>query len=150
MGSVKTQFTRINEIWCWSLEKEDLSQNVRKTQDRTSLTSVFWDICCRYRMIIFLKNHKFTCMDVGNNLIIWLDVFLNSMILVSYPKISVKYVTNREATATFTCILLSQSQAQAHVRDFMLIRQRHSIGNLDLHLYFNFEWIRKYIIKYES
>ena len=37
MGIVKPKFTRINEIWCRILEIEDLSKNVRKTRDRTSL-----------------------------------------------------------------------------------------------------------------
>ena len=39
MGIVKTKFTRRNEIRCRILEIKDLSKNVRKTQDRTSLKS---------------------------------------------------------------------------------------------------------------
>ena len=41
MGIVKPKFTRRNEIWCRILELEDLSKNVRKTQDRTSLSLWF-------------------------------------------------------------------------------------------------------------
>ena len=37
IGIVKPKFTRRNEIWCRIWEIEDLSKNVRKTQDRTSL-----------------------------------------------------------------------------------------------------------------
>ena len=39
MGTVKTKFTRRFEIRCRILEIKDLSKNVRKTQDRTSLKS---------------------------------------------------------------------------------------------------------------
>ena len=37
MGIVKPKFTRRNEIWCTILKIEDLSKNVRKTQDWMSL-----------------------------------------------------------------------------------------------------------------
>ena len=40
IGIVKPKFTRKNEIWCRIWEIEDLSKNVRKTQDRTSLITV--------------------------------------------------------------------------------------------------------------
>ena len=38
IGIVKPKFTRRNEIWCRIWEIEDLSKNVRKKQDRTSLS----------------------------------------------------------------------------------------------------------------
>ena len=38
IGIVKPKITRRNEIWCRISDIEDLSKNVRKTQDRTSLT----------------------------------------------------------------------------------------------------------------
>ena len=37
MGIVKPKFTRRNEIGCRILEIEDLSKNVHKPQDRTSV-----------------------------------------------------------------------------------------------------------------
>ena len=44
MGIEKPKFTRRNEIWCRILEIEDLSKNVRKTQDRTSLNLKLYGI----------------------------------------------------------------------------------------------------------
>ena len=38
IGIVKSKFTRRNEIWCRIWEVEDMSKNVRKEQDRTSLS----------------------------------------------------------------------------------------------------------------
>ena len=40
IGIVKPKVTRRNEIWCNFFEKEDMSKNVRKTQDRTSLSNI--------------------------------------------------------------------------------------------------------------
>ena len=38
IGIVKPKFTRRNEIWCRIWEKEDLSKNVHKKQDRSFLS----------------------------------------------------------------------------------------------------------------
>ena len=46
IGIVKHKFTRKNEIWCRIWEIEDLSKNVRKTQDRTSLSKEFGILPC--------------------------------------------------------------------------------------------------------
>ena len=43
MGIVKPKFTRRNEIWSRIKEIEDLAKNVRKTEDRTSLSSYMYE-----------------------------------------------------------------------------------------------------------
>ena len=43
IGIVKPKFTKRNEIWCKISEIEDLSKNVRKSQEQTSLSSRLLD-----------------------------------------------------------------------------------------------------------
>ena len=49
---VKPKFTRKNEIWWRIWEIEDLSKNVRKTQDRTSLRLLFHKLNVKWRSYI--------------------------------------------------------------------------------------------------
>ena len=65
IGIVKPKFTRRNEIWCRILEIEDLSKNVRKTQDRTSLRIVLKiPIISQVRNLIYLLLVSITDVEV--------------------------------------------------------------------------------------
>ena len=69
MGIVKTLFTRRNEIWCRILEIEDLSKNMRKTQDRASLNDfsccivqgLFCRICLLFSLLVCIVIFDFFC-----------------------------------------------------------------------------------------
>ena len=65
IGILKSKFTRIYEIWCRILEIQDLSKNVRKTQDRTSLNWPLWPTVMFYlRRNYVLPNKEKRDVDI--------------------------------------------------------------------------------------
>ena len=70
IGIVKPKFTRRNEIWCRIWEIEDLSKNVRKKQDRTSLNcfSLFVLQYVNFGSVIFFIICLFVCLFSAFNL----------------------------------------------------------------------------------
>ena len=62
MGILKPKFSRRNEIWLSILVVHDLSKNVRKTQDRTSLN--IQETCFSWRKK-FSQREEICLMPIG-------------------------------------------------------------------------------------
>ena len=102
-GIIKPKFTRRNEIWCRILEIEDLSKNVLKTQDWTSLIWFLNNIIfvIEYLLFYYKKYEINTRANAGKNLTLqylmgtcyWNIYILNVLIIYHHLfKIHARYL----------------------------------------------------------